>query len=233
MDNTYRDIHGQAIWDFYHQEEKGKLWVENEMEAQEMPIDVYFRGEIELPELERKALELCRGKVIDLGAGAGSHSLLLQSKNIDVTALEISSLACDTMRERGVENVIEADLFDYSFEHRYDTILMMMNGVGLVGYLNKLSDFLFFLKGLLAPNGQIVLDSSDITHLYEGELYNPNDYYGETTFRYKYDNKRGNWFNWLYVDSENLTECAEQAGFTTEILHTDPNNQYLAKLSLI
>ncbi|RYF98635.1 MAG: methyltransferase domain-containing protein, partial [Chitinophagaceae bacterium] len=174
-------------------------------------------------------LNNCRGRVLDIGAGAGSHSLLLQANNFQVTALEISPLACRVIEQRGVKNVVNDNIFHYDRD-KYDTLLLLMNGIGLCGNIEGLKKLLVHLKTLLNPGGQIIFDSSDIAYLYDDVTPKPNTYYGEVQFQYAFQNIDGEWFNWLYIDQENLKAIAESLNFKVELLYEDENDQYLVKL---
>lgn len=223
------DILGRALVDFYN----GKpdtLWINNKYdEPEEMPIEVFFRQWEDITDLEKSAIELCSGRILDIGAGAGTTSLVLQEK-WDVTAIELSEGACQVMRALGVKNGIIGDVFDYK-SAEFDTLLLLMNGIGLAGSLSNLTSTLTHFKSLLAPNGQIILDSSDISYLYE-ELTKPKEnYFGELQYQYEYKGELGEWFNWLYVDFDNLKQHAEEAGLLAECIITDEYDQYLARLT--
>jgi 2-polyprenyl-3-methyl-5-hydroxy-6-metoxy-1,4-benzoquinol methylase len=141
-----KDILGQAIHDHHYKKPKHKLWINNQYgPKEEMPIDIYFREEDDMPDIEWLALNECRGEILDIGAGAGGHALLLQERGFDVTALEISAMAVDVMKARGVNKVITADIFEYQ-QKKYDTLLMLMNGIGLTGTLLNLKVFLQHTK---------------------------------------------------------------------------------------
>src|SRR5689334_10709389 len=104
------DVFGAALLDQFNNNAVNTLWLHNNYgEPEEMPTDVFFRKADELPDLEVLALKLCKGKVLDIGAGAGSHALILQQHKVDVTALEISLTACEIMRKRGVLKVVNCD----------------------------------------------------------------------------------------------------------------------------
>ena len=140
------DVFGKVLKDHYLGRQKGKLWLHNSYGSPEnMPVDIFYRNKFELSELESLAIDLCEGKTLDIGAGVGSHALILQNKGIDVSAIEISESACDLMRRRGVKKVINADIFQFELE-QFDTIIMMMNGIGLCGDLEGLKNFLEYLK---------------------------------------------------------------------------------------
>ena len=226
------DVLGQAISDYYHQSQPKKLWINNKYWArEEMPIEVYFRNETNMTKLELIALKKCKGKILDIGAGAGSHALWLQKKNKTVTALEISPLACDVMRLRGVKNIYQQNIFTFNTE-RFDTLLMLMNGIGLTANLTGLQQFLQFAKKLLNPRGQLLFDSSDISYLYDGTVGLASNYFGEIDYQYEYKKIKTDWFTWLYVDQATLQEIALKEGFQTEFLMEDEFAQYLVKLTL-
>ncbi|WP_256002506.1 class I SAM-dependent methyltransferase [Pedobacter deserti] len=226
------DVFGQALKDQFRNPPSDILWVHNSYdEPEEMPVDIYFRSEKEMPELELKALDACRGKVLDVGAGVGSHALVLQGRGFDVTGMDISEEAVTIMKQRGLKKALTGDILKYSGAG-YDTLLFMMNGIGLTGSLQGLRSFLSKAKGLINPGGQLVFDSSDLMYLYESVPFPLNGYYGEVSFRYEYKSLKGNWFKWVYVDQQTLMRTAREAGWLTEILFEDGNDQYLARLTV-
>lgn len=226
------DVLGQAIFDYYHQNDADKLWIYNKYGSEEeMPVETFFRQESDMPDIELLALNRCHGRVLDIGAGAGSHALLLQQNNIDVTAIDISPLAVQVMQQRGVQKTFKADIFKYNVG-KFDTLLLLMNGIGLASTIDGLKQLLIHLKLLLNDSGQILFDSSDVAYVYEdGEL--PSDkYYGEIPYQYQYKNLKTNWFNWLYIDKDTLNGVVTQLGFKLQILAEDEYGQYLARLTL-
>ncbi len=226
------DVFGEALRDFYTDKFTQKLLLHTSYgEPEDMPLDIFFRDEEEMSEVELEALSCCYGKVLDIGAGVGSHALALQALELDVTALEISPLATEIMRERGVQNVINQDIFTYSGP-KYDTLLLLMNGIGLVGDIIGLRQFLQHAKKLLNPNGQLMFDSSDVAYLYEGNLPAGEPYYGEIAYQYEYKGAKGPWFKWLYIDQDTLAEIAGEEGWLTIIQFQDEQDQYLARLVL-
>ena len=227
------DVFGEALKDQFTKPPSETLWVHNSYdEPEEMPVDIYFRDEKEMPELELKAISICKGKVLDVGAGVGSHALVLQSRGFDVTGMDISAAAVTIMKERGLKKAIEGDILTYKGD-TYDTLLFMMNGIGLTGSLGGLKSFLKRVKTLLNPGGQLLFDSSDLSYLYQEVAFPLNGYYGEVSFRYEYKSVKGNWFKWIYVDQKTLVDVAKEQGWHTEIIFEDDSDQYLARLTLI
>jgi SAM-dependent methyltransferase len=231
-----KDVLGQAMADYYQTlidgtTFTGRLWVHDDNKHRRkarMPVEVYFRSSKEMPELEWIALQQCRGRILDIGAGAGSHSLALQQLGQDVTALEISPLAAAVINARGVRQIICTDFFTLA-TGTYDTLLLMMNGIGLSGTLDGLRTFLHKARLLLRPGGQLVFDSTDVAYLYDGRPPTTLPYYGEIRYQYEYRRERSDWFNWLFVDSKTLAAIASEEGWTTEIVFDDKFGQYLAK----
>ena len=181
------NVFDRAVLDFFQKKFKGELLIHNTYgEPDEMPLEVYFRTEDELADLENFALSLCEGRVLDVGAGMGSLALILQKYGHEIDALEVSATFCSIMQQRGVNNVLHNDFMKADLSEQYDTLLMMMNGFGLCGSLESLPDLFKQLDKALAPMGQVIFDSSDLEYLYEGEL--PTDkYYGVMDYQYEYD----------------------------------------------
>lgn len=227
-----KDVLGQAIYDYHYRLSPSKLYIHNKFGLPDvMPVETYFREEEDMPLLELKALELCKGNILDIGAGAGSHALYLQHHQQQVTALEISPLASEVMKARGVKNIITADVNTFTGQ-TFDTLLLMMNGIGLTANLPGLSIFFEHAKTLLSPGGQLIFDSSNVAYLYKNAIRPINKYYGIIDFRYEYKRQKTTWFTWLYVDMKTLHKIAAAAGWLTEILFTDDHDQYLARLTL-
>lgn len=227
-----KDILGQAIHDHYHQQQEHQLWINNQYgPREEMPVEAYFREEDDMPDIEWLALNECRGDILDIGAGAGAHVLILQERGFDVTALDISNMASTVMKARGVHKVITTNIFEYQ-DQQYDTLLLLMNGIGLTGTLLQLKIFLKHTKQLLKPGGQLLFDSSDIAYLYEGKLPENGPYYGEIQYQYQYNQQKTDWFPWLYIDEQTLTKIAEEMGYNMEVLLEDEFKQYLVRLTV-
>ena len=226
---------GRAIADYYKTKKANKLRVFSPMfEEDEIPLSTLFRKYKEMPEIERKALDMANGKTLDVGAGSGCHSLVLQEKGIDVTAIDISPLSVETMKECGVKKVIEQDFF--TLKGQYDTVLMLMNGIGIVGTLERLPRFFRQLDKILAPGGQLLCDSSDISYVFEDEngmidIPNEMDYYGEHSFRMQYKDTIGEPFNWLYIDADTLREKAGRCGYAVEVVAEGEHYDYLARIT--
>lgn len=232
-----KDPMGAAINDYFRNGRAAKLRVfSSQFDEDEIPVADLFRDYEQMPYLEKMALGLAHGRILDVGAGSGCHSVVLQGMGKEVTAIDISPLSVAVMKERGVD-ARQTDLFDESFTGRYDTILMLMNGSGIIGTTENMPRFFSRMKQLLAPDGYILMDSSDLKYLYEDEdgsfdIDLAGDYYGQLDYRMQYKNIKGDTFDWLYIDFQTLSYYAEQNGFKAELVEQGDHYDYLAKLSL-
>lgn len=226
------DPYGEALLDILHQSATAEpLYLHTSYgDTDEMPVDVFFRDEDDFSELEHIALALCDGRVMDVGAGAGAHTLYLQNKGFAVTGLEISPTVASILLQRGVDDVIQGDFFEHE-DSKYDTLLFLMNGIGLAGDIAGFRRLLQHSKTLLSERGQLLFDTSDISYLYEEfDIEKPDHYSGEIRYQYEYRNKKGLEFPWLYLDQEKLVEIANEEGWVVQILFEDENDQYLVRM---
>lgn len=233
-----RDPMGQAILDYYKFGKAERLRVfSSQFEEDEIPVKQLFRHWEEMPALERKALGLARGRILDIGAGSGCHSIWLQEKGMEVVSVDISPLSVWVMQQRGLRDVRLVNLFDERFRETFDTIYMLMNGSGVVGRLENLPLFFRRIKGLLNPGGAILMDSSDLCYLFEEEdgsyaIDLAGKYYGEVDFCMQYKDVVGESFDWLYIDYQTLSYYAAESGFSVEMIQEGSHYDYLARLQL-
>ena len=226
------DVLGTALQDYYAGNRQGKLWIINQYgPKEEMPVAMYFRQYNDMAPLEQTALQHCTGAVLDIGAGAGSHTLWLQQHGHAVTAIDTSAKAVDVMQHRGVIHPLHQNIFDYAGT-RYDTLLLLMNGIGLANTITGLKRFLQHAKQLLLPGGQLLFDSSDVAYIYEGKPLPKQRYYGEIAYRYQYKKQKTDWFTWLYIDKKLLKQIAVAEGYIVKFLEEDEYGQFLVRLKL-
>lgn len=233
-----KDPMGQAITDYHQHRKAGRLRVlSSQFEEDEIPVTQLFRTLKEMPVLEQTALRLAEGSILDVGAGAGCHSLALQEMGKEVTAIDISPLSVRVMEERGVRCALHANLFDERLCGAFDTVLMLMNGSGIVGRLENLPLFFRRMKQLLRLGGSVLMDSSDLRYLFEDEdgsflIDLAADYYGEVDFQMQYKQVKGEPFDWLYVDFQTLSYHASANGFHAELVQEGSHYDYLARLRM-
>jgi cyclopropane fatty-acyl-phospholipid synthase-like methyltransferase len=232
-----KDLMGRAIWDYYYQENSEDLQTETSIsELDDLPVSYLFRDYQEMNALEKKALDLSFGKVLDVGSGAGSHSLFLQNeRKLEVTALDISPKSIEICKARGVKNAICEDLLQFS-EKNFDTVLLLMNGTGIFQSLEHIDQYLQKLKSLVAENGQILIDSTDILYMYDqdedgGVLVPATGYYGELDYYLHYKGESELPMKWLYLDFDTLENAAIANGFKIQKIEK-LEDSYLAQLTL-
>ena len=151
-------------------------------------------------------------------------------------AIDISPLSVEVMLDRGV-HARQVNFYDKSFDEKFDTILMLMNGTGIVGTLDMMPAFFERVKQLLAPGGFLLIDSSDLKYLYEEEdgsvmIDLADDYYGQIDYQMQYKNVLGEPFDWLYVDFGTLSYYAEESGLKAELLYEGEHYDFLARVIL-
>ncbi len=238
--NNDIDIFGLAFHDYLAGNTSGVIKVKTMLaeftENESLPVAYFFRTFDEMPEWEQQALNLCMGSVLDVGAGAGAHSLELQKRGMEVCAVDVSPGAVDIMKIRGVHEVFCVDVMTFS-ARIFDTILLLMNGIGMAKNLDGLKKLLLHLKSLLRPGGRIILESTDILYMFreeDGSILLPLGarYYGEIKYQLYYSNKKGKTFPWLFVDKDNLSAIASECGYLTKILYDGETSNYLAVLQL-
>ncbi len=233
------DVLGAALLDHFKGLNKEDIKTFSELGGwDQLSLDYLFRSFNQMPIIEQKALELSRGTILDVGCGAGSHSLYLQSMGKEVLALDHSKGAVEVCKHRGIKNVILSDINSFNPDHTYDTLLLLMNGIGLAGTLESLPDFLLKLKAFIKPDGQMLLDSSDVIYMFDQDadggywIDASKGYYGETHFHMHYNGMVSESFPWLYIDFESLKEIAEQCGLKAELVQEGEHYDYLSRLTL-
>jgi SAM-dependent methyltransferase len=233
-----KDLFGKAILDFQTNNSPEDLITETTIsDEDEMSVAYLFRDFYGMPKLEQQALLLSNGKVLDVGCGAGSHSLYLQNeKKLEVAAIDISNNAVEACQLRGISDVSRTDILEYKSDEKFDTILLLMNGTGIFGKIENVSKYLQKLKSLLSENGQILIDSSDIIYMFDededgGKWISGDTYYGELEFIISYKGEKEAPFPWLYMDYTTLENAAVANGLKCELVLEGEHFDYLARLT--
>ncbi len=234
--DTRKDPLGRAISDYLEGNTVATVTVFSDVSDPEpLPADYLFRSLAEMPKWEITALDQCKGRVLELGAGAGSHSLVLKERGFEVVSMDVSPGAVNVMKARGVDNPVHADLWQWE-QGGFDTVLLLMNGLGLAGNIDGLRDFLYLAKTWLEPGGQLLADSSDLSYLIVEEAESApmsmiEPFQMEVNYRMQYLDATSEPFTWLYLDFSTLEDVAYSCGYTCECLEEGENYQYLARLT--
>jgi len=225
-----KDIFGKALLDYYNGKFEPPLLLHNQYGDPEIiPLESYFNTADEFSSMEYFALSRCKGNILDIGAATGRHAWFLQQKRKRVTALDISQHCSQIMMLAGVKKVLTGDIFQLDL-NGFDTVFLLMNGIGLVGSLSGLRHFLSLMKSVLKPDGQLIFDSTDISYLYNGVKPQTEKYYGQLTFSYEYKGEIDEPFDWLYIDQEMLIKISDEEGWTCQVIYQDDTDSYLARL---
>ncbi len=200
-----KDLYGSALADYFNGRQNTRLTTTSSLgEKDRIPVAYYFRTRESMPELERHALDLCRGRILDIGCGAGSHSLWLQNRGFSCTGMDLSPGAVKVCRARGLERVLLSDIWKTD-PGSYDTLLLMMNGLGLAGDSTRLPAFIGRLLGMLNTGGQILAESTDLEYLFDlipgldQKTEFDESYYGNLMYTFEYQGKKGRPFPWLFA----------------------------------
>ncbi|MBJ6369306.1 class I SAM-dependent methyltransferase [Snuella sedimenti] len=230
-----KDLFGAALLDYQNGHYTEDIITSTSISDNDiLPLPYLFRDYKDMPKLEQKALNLAKGTILDVGCGAGSHSLYLQKKNLNVKAIDISQGAIDVCKLRGVKNTQLKHILDET--ETFDTLLLLMNGTGIFEALSQVSKYLNHLKSLLKPNGQILIDSSDIKYMYEDDdggfwIDTNANYYGELDYFLSYKGENEVPIKWLYLDFNTLKLACETVGLQCELVLEGDHFEYLARLS--
>ncbi len=231
------DLFGEALMDYWREGHAEDIRTFSSLAGEDViPLPYLFRDFDQMPAVEQRALELARGKVLDIGCGAGSHALYLQEKGLEVTGLDSSKGCIRVCGQRGLRSTVTSPILDYG-KDTHDTLLLPMNGIGLAGTLGNLGPFLKHLASLMRPGGQLLLDSSDIIYMFDqdedGGYWIPGEmpYYGEVVFTMEYRNLKSGPFPWVYVDFNTLHDCCSNLGLNCELVLEGEHYDYLARLS--
>ncbi len=238
MDSNPISPFGKALLACYLGDEEATVIIRRDdgVEAP-LPMKYFFRSENEFSEIEKKVIAMCKGKILDVGAGSGIHSLALQKSGFEVTSIDVSQEAVEVMKLRGILDVRMADIFSFTVG-RYDTLLLLGHGIGMMNDLQGLGKFLMVADTLLNPDGQILLDTLDVritddagNLAYQKANADAGRYFGKIRFRMEFNGETGPYVSWLHVDAETLISSAEKYNWKCEILLNTAFGDYLARLT--
>ena len=237
MNQEAMSLYGKALWDYYTGDKTAELIIRRDDGLEtKLPVGIFFRAENELQPGEVEAINQSRSHILDIGAGSGIHTLILQSKGLSITAIDIEPNAVNIMIQRGVLDVHCADILKYQ-GGPFDTLLMFGHGIGMVETISGFNHFLDQAASLLRPDGQLLINSVDVrqtddpVHLeYHKANSRAGQYIGETSIQFEYKGERGPFCRWLHIDPDTLQEVASLKNWKCEIIFQDKNGEYFARL---
>lgn len=206
----------------YYRGKRHKLEMERDdglLDEQDM--NFYFKDFEEFPESEKKALKYARGRVLDIGVGAGRTALYLQEKGHEVLGIDISDNALMVCKLRGVRRLSNMSACDLRLRREsYDTAIAFFNNLGLCGTMDRVEAMLGRLHGILADDGVFLAESVDPTdtrkrihlkyHKLNIERGRPP---GQVTLRTHYRGKIGGWWDLLLVTPDEMKEMCSNTGW--------------------
>lgn len=226
------DPQGKAFTDYMAGLRDIKLLIKSDEGDWEIPVEIYFRDLDSFPEHEFYALELCRGKILDIGAGTGCHALALQEFGKNVTAIDISPVCVEVMKKQGVREAVASDFFQFE-QKGFDTLLLLMNGIGFVKSLAGLKRFFARANDMLNPGGQIIFDSTDLRIELPGKIIADvrGKFFGTVSYQLQYGHLIGKPFRWLFIDQDRLEIESRKMGWKMQVVYQDEDGMYLARLT--
>lgn len=233
--SVQNDPIGKAILDYVKGEHDENIIVRSELcDDDIIPVSYLFRSYKQFPNIEKEALKRCSGSVLDVGAAAGVHAKELIKNGFTIKAIDRSPGSIQYLKSLNVD-AVEVDFFSLKNE-KFDTLLILMNGIGIVGELNNLPSFLKHCRSLLNDGGKIICDTTDIKYLFENEdgsmwIDLASEYYGNFSYQMIYKDQVTEWFDWLYLDRDTFKSQAEKEGFHFEIV-AEEEDHYLVELSI-
>lgn len=233
----WRDAHGHALYDYF-KDESGYVLVERDdgYINPTLSAQVYFTEYDEWPEHVKNALQHVRGTVLDIGCGAGRHSLWLQENRFEVTGIDVSPLTVEVCKLRGLKKVEVLPIADITPELGvFDTIIMFGNNFGLVESFDKARWFLEKLQDITTERGRIIAESRDP---YQTKVPEHLEYHefnrkkgrmaGQLRLRTRYKKYMDPWFDYLIVSKEEMKGILKDTGWSVKKFIDGEHSMYVA-----
>jgi SAM-dependent methyltransferase len=230
-------LHGKSLLDYYSGDKSTEIIVRRDDGFEtKIPVSIFFRSQNELLPGEIESLNQCRGHVLDIGAGSGIHTLILQSRGHTVTSIDIDPNACHIMSQRGIRDVHCVDVMNFQ-GGPYDTLLMLGHGIGMVENIKGFNHFLDQATSLLRQEGKLIINSVDVSktddpvHLKYHEVnFHKGRYIGETRIQFEYKGERGPFCGWLHIDPQTLKDQLKLENWIFNVIYEDKSGEYSSYL---
>jgi len=231
-----RDAFGQKLWAAFKGEEVFEIVERDDGYIDAMKIKGYFSEYEEWSQIEQKAMQYVKGRVLDIGCGAGRHSLYLQQKGFYARGIDISPLAVEICKSRGLKNVEVMSIEEIDFKpNSFDTIIMMGNNFGLFGSFKKAQRLLKRFHKMTPKNALIIATTRDPyktdnpAHLQYHKLNRRKGRMGgQVRIRSRFRPYTGEWFDYLMVSKEEMKEILKGTGWKVKEFIDSEGSQYIA-----
>ena len=231
-----QDAYGREIYEYWKGDRTGREIVEREdgfISLASGPIEYFTEFKKWLPQT-RKVIRYARGRVLDIGCGAGRHLLYMQKKGCDVVGIDNSPLAIKTCRERGLKNVHVLPVTKLGQKlGQFDTITMFCNNVGLLGSYKRGQWLLKRMHKLTSDTGRIIGESlnpygTDLPEHLAYQRFNRKRgrMSGQLRLRVRYKRFKTEWFDYLILSPKELAELIRGTGWHIARTFGDPNGYY-------
>jgi SAM-dependent methyltransferase len=234
------DAYGQEIWAYYQGREVFEIVERDDgfIEAVSAAPKMYFLEHKNWPVHERKAMKFVKGKVLDIGCGAGRHALYLQSKGFDVLGIDVSPLAIKVCKLRGLKKAEVMSIEDIDFKpNSFDTILMLGNNFGLFGSFEKARKLLKKFRKITSKEALIIAETRDPymtnnpAHLEYHEFNRKRGRKaGQLTLRIRFEKYATPWFDYLMVSKNEMKEILKDTEWRIKRFIDSDGSQYIAIL---
>lgn len=238
------DGYGQAMWAYFKGRESYEI-IERDDGYFSLSggAENYFAEYKDWPEHQKKGINFAKGKVLDIGCGAGRNSLYLQKKGIDVTGIDISPLAIKVCKARGLKKakILQIDQINKFKPGSFDTIIMYGNNFGLFGSFNKARKLLKTMHKITSPNALIIAESNDPyktkdpAHLqYHKFNKRRGRMPGQLRFRIRFEKYSTKFFDYLIVSKKEMKEILKDTGWKVKkFINAKKGSSYVAVIKKI
>jgi SAM-dependent methyltransferase len=228
------DLFAEALWRLF-ETGHSELQVERDDGRCEVEdISWYLTNYSAFPRYEKKALRFARGRVLDVGCGAGRHALYLQRRGFLVTGIDASPRLVELARERGVEDVRVVDACGrLPFRNgEFDTVILFGNNLGICGTPTKFKRMMSELYRITSSGGRLLATtrspntSNPLDLAYLSRNIKLGRAVGQVRLRLVHSGKRSAWFDLLLFAPTDLIRVAAKEGWKVLQLFTSDELEY-------
>jgi SAM-dependent methyltransferase len=231
-----QDAFGQMLFALYGGSEVFEIVERDDGYIEAMPAKGYLSEYKDWNQIEQRAMEFAKGRILDVGCGAGRHSLYLQKKGFNVTGIDVSPLTVKICKLRGLKKVKHTSVEKADFKpDTFDRIFMMGNNFGLLANFKKARWLLRKFHRITSKDAFIVAVTNDPyktdnrAHLaYHRRNRQNGRMSGQLKIRIRYKQYKGKWFEYLLASKQEVEEILKGTGWKIKefIDSTDEKRSY-------